>query len=251
MDYKFTPSEENYEMYASGGILAAAPGHTAFPVRLANEIFRRCMAFREAQGTTSRCILYDPCCGSAYHLTTLAYFNWSRIERIIGADMDEDALSLATRNLALLTPQGLDKRIQELAAMVEQFAKPSHSTALQNALNLKQKLLKLIDDHSIETQMFRADATDAQTMLAQPADVVFTDIPYGQHSHWHSDTQALATTHDPVHQLLEALLPKLQSNAVVAVAASKKDKIRHERYRRLDKFNVGKRQIVILQPISA
>ena len=55
MQYKFTQERENYEAYASGGVLYAAPGHPAFPIRLANEIFRRCMAYRKAAGASGRC----------------------------------------------------------------------------------------------------------------------------------------------------------------------------------------------------
>jgi len=79
MPYKFARDRENYELFAGGGVLYSAPGHAAFPVRLTNEIFGRCMALWDAEGGGRRPTLYDPCCGGAYHLTTLAYFNWNRI----------------------------------------------------------------------------------------------------------------------------------------------------------------------------
>ncbi len=252
MEYKFTPDRENYEMYASGGVLYSAPGHTAFPVRLATEIFRRCLALRAHQGESDRCVLYDPCCGSAYQLTTMAYFNWHSIERIIGSDIDADALSVAARNLSLLDLNGLDRRINEISTLYQQFGKASHSIALKNALELKQRLSELIASHKIDTQLFRADVTDRQAVSAElaeaPVDVVMADIPYGQHSNWDAATAALVSATDPVHQLLESLLPVMRPNAVVAVAAAKKDKIRHEQYQKLERFTVGKRQIVILRP---
>lgn len=237
MEYKFTQDKENYEMYASGGVFYA--GQTAFPVRLATEIFRRCMALRNE---SRRCVLYDPCCGGAYHLATLAYFNWSRIERIIASDIDANILSIAAKNLSLLKPDGLERRIEEIKSMYQQYGKPSHETALQYALALRQQ-----QDKPIETQVFRANALDSAAIRAglddTKPDIVISDLPYGQHSEW----QGISTV-EPVHQLLDSLLSVLTSNAVVAIAAAKKDKIKHEGYHRLEKFNVGKRQIVILRP---
>lgn len=255
MQYKFTPERENYELYASGGVLYAVPGHPAFPVRLASEIFRRCMAHRQAQGMSGRCLLYDPCCGGAYHLTTIAYFNGAHIDQIIGSDIDDRAVSFAGRNLGLLTLDGLEQRITELEALHAQFGKESHALALRNAGVLQAQLRTLLQAHALRACVFRADATDAQQMAAglngaQP-DVVISDIPYGLHSNWRADTRALAEAADPVVRLLDALLPLLAPHAVVAIAAPKTGKIRHERYRRLERFQLGKRQIVILQPAAA
>ncbi|MFO7323200.1 MAG: hypothetical protein DIU68_015840 [Chloroflexota bacterium] len=250
MQYKFTRDRENYEMYASGGVIYAAPGHTAFPVRLANEVFRRCLAFRAAQGMTGPCTLYDPCCGGAYHLTTLAYFNWNSIARIIGSDIDEDAVALARRNLSLLHSAGLERRIEELAALHERFGKPSHAAALDNARILRQWLEQWSTQRRIETAVFRADATDRRSLKAGLAgvrpDVVFTDIPYGWRSNWSPDTLALEAGIDPVQALLDALLPELAPGAVVAVASNKTVKVQHTGYRRIEKFKAGKRQLVIL-----
>jgi tRNA G10 N-methylase Trm11 len=252
MEYKYTPERENYEMYAAGGVFYSAPGHTAFPVRLASEIIRRCMAIRAGWGASGRAIIYDPCCGGAYHLATLTYLNWDRVERIYCSDMDDDALSVATRNLSLLSAAGLDRRMAEIVSLHQQFGKASHAATLQHALVLKQRLSEFSKDHQIEAKVFQADATDSHGIEAQLAemkvDVVFTDIPYGQQSTWHSDTLALTQAADPVYQLLESLLHILAPTAVVAVAAAKKDKITHARYKRLEKISAGRRQIAILQP---
>ena len=239
-------------MYAAGGVLYAAPGHTAFPIRLANETFRRCMAFRDTEGESGPCILYDPCCGGAYLLTTLAYFNWHKIKRIFGSDIDVEALCLAARNLSLLKVDGLDRRIKELSAMSQQFGKPSHSASLRNAMILRHRLLELSEDHRIKTHLLRADATDRSAIMAElvdiKVDVVITDIPYGQHSHWRSDTSTSASATNPVRQMLESLLPVLSPKAIVAIAAAKTDRIAHEGYQQLKKFKLGKRQVVFLRP---
>jgi tRNA G10 N-methylase Trm11 len=252
MPYKFARDRENYELYAGGGVLYSAPGHAAFPVRLAHEIFGRCMAYWEAGQPARRCTLYDPCGGGAYHLATLAYFNWDRIARIVASDIDAEMLALGARNLSLLSLDGLDRRIEEVADMAARFGKESHAAALAHARTLRERLAALTQDHAIETRWFRADATDKNAIVAgldgTQADIVITDIPYGQRSTWHPATLALSAAEDPVPQLLDALLPGLSSGAVVAVAAPKRTDVSHERYRRLGKFTLGKRQTVFLQP---
>jgi hypothetical protein len=252
MPYKYAQIRENYEIYASGGVFYAAPGYPAFPVRLAHEVFQRCLALWDANPPGRRCTLYDPCCGGAYHLTTLAYLNWRRIARIAASDLDPAAVSLGLRNLSLLSTEGLDRRINELAGMAQQFSKPSHAAALKHARLLRQRLADRVREHSIETQVFRADATDPHAiqvgLSGTPADIVFADIPYGQHSHWHVDTRALLASQDPVHQLLESLLPVLSPGAVVAIASPKRVRPEHERYQRSGKLTLGKRQIVFLKP---
>ncbi len=255
MQYKFTPNSENYEEYTAGAVLYAVPGYTAFPIRLANEIFQRCMAFRVADGESEPCILYDPCCGGAYLLTILAYFNWNRIERILGSDIELEVLPLAARNFSLLKVDGLDKRIEELTSMSRQFGKPSHAEALKNAVILRERLVERSQTHTIETRLFQADATNKMAMITElfevKVDVVITDVPYGEHSHWRSDiiTSSLAT--DPIHLMSESLLPVLSAKAIVAVAASKRSRIVHESYQQLKKFKLGKRQVVFLRPRPA
>jgi hypothetical protein len=253
MEYQYTPAGENYEMYAAGGVFYSAPGLTAFPVRLAVEIFRRCLAIRAGWGASNPAVVYDPCCGGAYHLATMAYFNWDRIACIHCSDIDEDALGVAARNLSLLTMDGMDKRIAELASLHQQYGKASHLASLQHATGLRQDLAQATQRHALATHVFRADATDAaaiSVVLSETKiDIVLTDIPYGRWSTWAAGTRALANGADPAHQLLESLLPILSINAVIAIAAPKKDKISHAYCKRLVRLQVGMRQIVILQPI--
>ena len=252
MEYKYTQAHESYEMYAAGGVFYSAPGLTAFPVRLAVEIFRRCQAIRAAQGELGPAVVYDPCCGGAYHLATMAFFNWDQIAGIYASDIDEDALGVAARNLSLLTPAGMDRRIAELTGLLEQYGKASHEASLQHAEQLKKQVADAVQRHPLATHVFRADATDAAAIAASlpdfRVDIVLTDIPYGRLAGWGPDSRALLDGGDPIHQLLESLLPVLSSTAVLAVAAAKKDKVAHSSYARVARFQVGARQIVILRP---
>src|SRR5215212_1843831 len=132
MQYKYAKEQLNNSDVSSGRVFYSLPGHPAFPVRLASEVFRRCVAHRETiYGNSTPCVLYDPCCGAAYHLSVLAYLHGEYIQGVIGSDIDEKAVALAERNLGLLHRDGLDKRIRELSEMLEAYGKKSHQEALR------------------------------------------------------------------------------------------------------------------------
>ena len=109
MHYQFATAHLNYSDLASGRVFYSRPGHPAFPIRLASEIFQRCMAIRTAEHLPAPCVLFDPCCGGAYHLSVLAYLHRECIREVIGSDVDEEAIALAQRNLELLSVSGLDQ----------------------------------------------------------------------------------------------------------------------------------------------
>jgi len=254
MQYRFAKERQDYSDYSSGRVFYGLPGHPAFPVRLASEIFQRCVALREAQGATGPCVLYDPCCGGAYHLSTLAYLHWHAIGEIIGSDVDEEILSIARRNLSLLTVEGLDRRTADISRMLMQYRKASHEAALKSAETLRQRLLDLVETHQIEVRLFAADATDSRVvgekLAGRKVDVVISDIPYGWHSSWQIPDASQASTLSPAWQMLEALLPVLSLGSVVAIASDKRQRVSHEGYRRLERFQVGKRRVVLLQPTT-
>src|SRR5690349_6954969 len=103
MAYRFALDHEDYSDFAAGRVFYGLPGHPAFPVRLASEIFQRCRAISAAQLPS----IYDPCCGGAYLLSTLAYLHGKDIRRIVASDVDQSILQTADANLALLTIDGL------------------------------------------------------------------------------------------------------------------------------------------------
>jgi len=250
MRYRFARERRDYADYASGRVFYSSPGQPAFPVRLASEIFQRCLAVREASGAAGPCLLYDPCCGGAYHLSTLAFMHWQAIDEIVGSDVDEQALSLAQRNLALLTVSGLDRRMAEIAAMLASYGKASHAAALESARTLRRRLLGLVEGHQVATRLFRADATDGEALGRQlgdrRVDVVFTDVPYGWHSTWQVADAGQASA-SPMWQMLEALRRVASPGAVLAVAADKRQKTSHQGYQRVERFRAGKRQVAILK----
>jgi hypothetical protein len=240
MQYKYTKDLVDYSDFASGRVLYSLPGHPAFPVRLASEIFQRCMAIRD---DAMPCALYDPCCGAAYHLSVLGYLHGEQIQTILASDVDEKAVALAGQNLGLLTAAGLNRRIDQISELLKQYGKESHTDALASAEKLKSKL----PSAGLKTKTFQASAMDGKTLLENikpnSVDIVLTDVPYGQGSSWAHAEGSL----NPLWSMLEALYPILSASAIVAVISDKGQKAAHERYQRMEHFQVGKRRVAILK----
>lgn len=244
MEYKFAQAPDNYADLASGHVFYSLPGHPAFPVRLASEIYQRCLAYRAKDSTP--CTLYDPCCGAAYHLAILGYLHWDSACRIVGSDIDEKSIQLAERNLGLLTPTGMERRANEITAMIHLYGKDSHKDALESLRRLQEQVNCLTQVRPIQTKVFQANATDAAALRAglqdTPVDIVFTDIPYGQHSQWEKVSGS-----NPAGSMLEALRQVLQPESIVAIASDKEQKIAHDAFIRLEKLQIGKRQVLIFK----
>jgi hypothetical protein len=252
MQYMYTKDQQDYSDLSSGRVFYSLPGHPAFPVRLASEIFQRCVTHREKiykDSTPGR--LYDPCCGAAYHLSVLGYLHRQHIREVIGSDIDERAVALAERNLGLLSIQGLEERIREISAMLARYGKVSHQEALASARALKQKFSTLFEEQPLATSTFQASAADRQKMAShikpRSVDLVFSDVPYGWHSHWEAvdSNEGL----NPLGAMLDALLGVLSPSSLVAIASDKRQKVLHPAYQRVEQFQIGKRRVVVLKPV--
>lgn len=247
MQYKYESADRDYSDYSSGRVLYSLSGHPAFPVRLASEIFQRCLAQREKNYSISTpCHLYDPCCGAAYHLSVLGFLHGHQIKKISASDVDEKAVALASRNLGLLSAAGMDERIAELDRLLALYQKDSHRQALFSAHRLQSKPLA-----DLKAQAFQANALDRDALTRQippgTVDIVFSDVPYGQHSHWQEAGRG--PTQSPLWLLLDALCGILSAASVVALVSDKQQKPAHAGYQRLEHFQLGKRSIVLLKPI--
>jgi hypothetical protein len=261
--YKFALHPSDYSDLSAGRVLYSQPGLTAFPVRLASEIFQRCQAIRARMGFTGRVSIYDPCCGGAYLLTILGFLNGSEISAVSASDISAEALDLASRNLSLLSLVGLDRRMDEINHYIQAYGKASHQAALESAVRLRSTLSHALAGRPLPTRLFQADASNSQAMrqglAGQPMDLVITDIPYGWKSVWSFDEKPYEgarplqdSGHDPsqessnVARLLDALHTLLPARCLLVIASDKQQKVAHSDYRRLDKFQVGKRQVTIL-----
>jgi hypothetical protein len=246
MPYRFVTERADYTDFSSGQVFYSQAGRPAFPARLASEIFQRCLAIRKANQLTNPITIYDPCCGAAHHLDVLAYLHWDSIGRIVASDIEAGAVELARRNLSLLSLNGMDRRIDELFNLLQQYGKESHQESLKSAQTLREQLAAAKTE--IETRVFQANALSSDEMKrglqGQPVDVVFADVPYGQQSPWLGVAGA-----NPLGGMLEALLSVLQPTSLVAIAADKAQKISHAGYKRVEQLKLGKRQAAILRPI--
>ena len=249
MPYQYAQERPDYSDLASGRVFYGLPGNPAFPIRLASEVLQRCLAIRAAAGSSEPVTLYDPCCGAAYHLSVLGYLHGPALRAIVASDVDDRAVDFARRNLALLSVEGLDRRIAELDEMHQRYGKESHAAAQSSARSLRQRLVELSAQHSIQIRAFQADALDRQALAAHlqglEVGVVFTDVPYGQHSQWQGPH---ARAQSPAWAMLDALQAVLLPTSLVAVVSDKQQKVVHDGYRRVQRFQIGKRQIVILRP---
>ena len=264
MVYRFVRERGEYSALASGQVLYSAPGRTAFPVRLASEVFQRCTARLATHSVMPPYVLYDPCCGGGQLVTTLGFLHGEWLGEIVGSDVDAEAVRLAARNLALLTPGGLDRRIAELDALRERYGKESHAAALSAARSLHERLPALTETRPIAVRAFQADATrpDALARQVRPYSVslVIVDVPYGRHSTWAEgdgpgDRAGAGDPDDPgdspVGRLLGAMRPLIVPGGVVAIAAAKGEPVEHEHYRRLERLRVGRRQVALFTPRGA
>lgn len=254
MPYRFAQERQDYRDFAGGQVFVTAPGQPGFPVRLASELFQCCSAIRKNAGLNHPVTIYDPCCGSAALLSTLAYLHGQDIRQIIGSDVEEKALELARRNLSLTTPEGLEARIAELQTLHQRYGKESHAASLESARRLQGLLAASGAEQHLPFRLFRADATRQAELNAhireKSIDIVITDLPYGQLCLWQTGNDSRESGDSPVVQMLDALRPLLAEQAVLAVATDKQQKVAHPAYRRREQFQVGKRRLFLLQPLA-
>lgn len=236
MAYRHATSRENSADLA--GALYSAPGFPAFPVRLADEIFRRALA--HTAGSAAH--VWDPCCGSAFLLTALALRHRRSIAEVIGTDVDPAALHLARRNLHLLSHDGMAARADELRARGERLDRPHSLAAAAGAQRLARRLAA--DGGALPRRVAQADVFDpAQLRRAldgRRPDIVITDVPYGEQTRWLGTGSA-----DGVAGMVAALGEVLDDGAVIAVATRGRRVLAPGSPPRVESFRVGTRAVAL------
>ena len=105
--------------------------------------------------------------------------------------------------------------------------------------------------YPLATHVFQANATNKKEISNQfepkSVDIVFTDVPYGGHSQWYDPD--LDDFPNPLTSMLDALLGAVSPSSIVAISSDKQQKAVHERYQRIEHFQVGKRRVVILKSV--
>lgn len=246
MNYRFATENRNYVDYSSGRVFYNQKGTTAFPVRLASEIYQLCKSILINQGFHKPYVLYDPCCGGAYLLSSIGYLHGEEISKIYASDVEETIIPLAQKNLELLRKDRMDERIKEIQTMIDNFGKESHLEALKSALTLRDVIEK--QDKTIEVNCFINDITKKDTInsTVNNINIVITDLPYGDIVNWnnvHNEDEAIEKLLDNIRQIIS-------DYSVVSIVSKNKIKIRHKAFKQIERFVIGKRQITILQPTS-
>jgi 23S rRNA G2445 N2-methylase RlmL len=234
--YLFATEKENYEDYSSGRVLYGAPSAPNFPVRLASELFQRCANYLKEQGSNGPYKLYDPFCGAGYSLTVIGFLFSSEISSSLGSDSDESILDFAKKNLSLLSKEGMDHRIDELNKFTKEYNKDSHRDALKSAEILKDRLIS-----PIESKIFQFNSIEHKDFpeSINNIDIIIADLPYGKLTSWNEDN-------NQTQIFLDAIRSRLKSVSIVALISNKEQKISHTGYTIVEKYNLGKRKIILL-----
>lgn len=242
MTYRYATRRGNDSDLASGRVLRSAPGMPGFPVRLASEIFQRAVALHDSAGPIT---VWDPCCGSGYLLTVLGLLHSEQLHTLVATDLDEHALSLARANLALLTVDGLQDRRRELHQMAEAHGKTAHDEAVQSADRLLHQVRNAVPRPAVVTG--QADVFDPHQLTstlddAQP-DLVVTDVPYGQLTHWSAQAFAHA---QPIAALTRAVAVVVPPTAIVAITCRAR-RVPLGDIRPVSSFKIGHRSVAFLR----
>lgn len=243
MEYIYESAQRSYEDFASGRVLYNAQGTTSFPVRLASEIAQRCFQLLEKKGVQGPYTLFDPCCGGAYLLTVVGLLHGQRLHRVIGSDINAEVLGIAGKNLSLLREEGLEQRTEQLKELLALYHKPSHQDALQSADRLRELLRS---SRLEEAVCFQADITQPEESLAscKETHIVMTDLPYGDLVSWGGGSdKPVEDFFNGIHSILDPAC------SVVAVISDKGQKLKHDRFKRIQHVKVGKRQVAIFEPL--
>ncbi|MBZ2174315.1 hypothetical protein K8M07_03535 [Schnuerera sp. xch1] len=231
MEYKYSKND-NYENFSSGRVLYHGSGMTNFPVRLAQEIYGRCLQYSPKENNIC---LYDCCCGGGYLLTVLGFLNQDTIGKIIGSDINIELLNTAKKNLSLLSEEGINKRIIEINQMIASYQKQSHIEAKNSAIALKS-LIKT----NIEYEIFQSDVLKDLNLKTKP-DIIITDVPYGHMVDWRGNEENV------IDKLLDTLYRICGLDTIIGLCMNKKQKVRNEKFTRLEKQKIGKRKFEILR----
>ncbi|MBB6120782.1 rRNA methyltransferase [Nocardiopsis algeriensis] len=233
MGYRYALERQDNSVLASGHVLRSAPGFPGFPVRLADELFRRAMV-HTGDGSVR---LWDPCCGSGYLATVLGLLHRDRISSVRASDADPDAVQLAARNLRLLTAEGLAEREEELRRSARDFGRPSFVERAEDARALAERLAAAGGDLPHEAAV--ADVFSSEEV---GADLVVTDVPYGEMTHWLGDVPE-----NPLAALFASLGRVLPAHAVVVVTARTRRIALPEGVLALERVRVGNRAAALVR----
>jgi 23S rRNA G2445 N2-methylase RlmL len=237
LGYRYAVERTDHSALASGHVLRSAPGFPGFPVRLASELFQRAMVHTGGEPVR----LWDPCCGSGYLTTVLGLLHRDLLTGVRATDVDAEAVALAARNLRLLTAEGLAEREEELRRSARDFGRVAFVERAEAARDLAAGLAAQGGDLPHEAAV--ADVFSLEEGV--DADLVVTDVPYGEMTRWEGNVPGGAG--EPMRGLLSSLGRVLPEHAVVVVTARTRRVVLPEGVRALERVKVGNRAAVLVR----
>ena len=114
------------------------------------------------------------------------------------------------------------------------YQKPSHADALESCKRFEQMVSR-----EISVSIFRADCTRELPAIAP--DIIITDVPYGNLVEWEGGSPV------SIDDMAEQLHRIAHEDTILAICMDKSQKLSSNRWKRLEKNNVGKRRFEILR----
>lgn len=234
---EFSFEKDTYEDYASGRVLYGMPGASAFPVRMASDVFEQAVHLLKAKGVNAPYVVYDPFCSGAYLLTVLGFLYGKHIKTLLGSDIDPNVLTLAAKNLSLLTKEGMERRTGEIERMIAEFKKDSHRDALESAKVLSKKISEPGRHLEMNSFVFDALHGDFFSQDLPKIDLVITDLPFQEEESDDNFAQLFLTN----------IKKSLNPNAIVCLSSNKKQPAQHNGYNRITSLKQVKRKVLFLE----
>ncbi|GAB6109057.1 hypothetical protein JCM19376_30130 [Fusibacter bizertensis] len=75
------------------------------------------------------------------------------------------------------------------------------------------------------------------------ADIVFVDIPYGELVNW----QSINSSKNNIELLLDSVVKVINCDSIVVISSKKNERIITDRFKRIERINIGKRKIELLK----
>ena len=230
MIYKYF-HRNNFEDFSSGRVFYHKPNYSNYPVRLAGEVFCRCLEYIDKKNDI---VIYDPCCGSGYMLTVLGYLFNEKIKAIYASDISNEAVELAGRNFSLLSNPGIEKRKIELLDLYSKYGKESHKEAIKSLDNIRIFIKQKIEVNCYTRDIFNKDEIKSNKFTA---DIIMTDVPYGNLVNWSNQKDK------QIEKLLDMVKSSITVRSIVSISHTKSQKIDNKSFHKINLLKVGHRSI--------
>jgi tRNA G10 N-methylase Trm11 len=110
--------------------------------------------------------------------------------------------------------------------------------ALKSVDNLAQYIKHEIITNTFVTDILKGNALHNKGFCA---DIVITDVPYGNLARWTEETN------NAIDMLLHTIIPVINMDTIIVIIHNKNQKINNQEYKKLRKYKVGHRLIEMMK----